>query len=334
MREMTLNPLRILTMSDIDTEEFVKKSIDGEIFYGGWLNERKIISSSQIISEINECRANVLIVEVEDITDEVFRNCPSLEVVATLRSNPVNVDILSAQNHGVIVLNTPGRNANAVAELTICLIIDALRNVSTSYFQMTDGIWGVEKDDPYLRYRGFELANKVVGLIGFGMIGQRVASLLSCFGAEVMAYDPYQPESLFQSMNVKKVMLEELLVQSDIISIHIPHNKNTDKLLDADRISQIKDGAILINTARAQVIDRDALYSALSSKKIRSASVDVFYEEPPENDPILSLENVIFTPHIGGATYDVIKSGSKMIANDLARILDNQEPINKVQPNH
>jgi D-3-phosphoglycerate dehydrogenase len=326
MKPLPDRPLRIMVMTDVDTDAFRQHGVQAEYASGGWLHGRDMVSQEQIVQQVNVFEADVLLVEVENVTGAVIEQCPTLAVIGSLRSNPVNIDVAAARAAGVTVLFTPGRNANAVAELAVCLMIDVLRSVSFSYRDMRVGLWGEKQDDPYLRYRGNELGSRTVGILGFGAVGQRVAKLLGGFGSDILAYDPYQEERVFAELGARKVTLETLLSCSDVVTVHLPMNSETRNLLGSRELAQMKEGAVLINTARAHVIDHNALVEALTGKRLRAAALDVHYDEPPQGDPLLSLPNVLFTPHIGGATYEVIRNGSEMIAADLSRLLNGERP--------
>lgn len=319
--------LNCLIATDFDESVFSKYRQNPKIHHGGWIVNRTPYDFKTMINDVNKLNITVLVVEVEDVPDLVFENCPNLAVVASLRANPVNVDLKSAEQHGVVVLHAPGRNAQAVAELTICLILDLLRHVSTSSIDMRSGNWGAGIDDPYLRFRGNELKGKTVGLIGFGAIGQSVARVLSGFYVRILAYDPYQPETIFDKFGVETIDLKTLLEKADIISIHTPINEDTRGMLGMNKFGLMKSDSILINTARAALIDREALYLALKQRRIAAAALDVHYEEPPlADEPLFALPNVLITPHIGGATREVITRGSEMIVADLDRILTGNKP--------
>jgi D-3-phosphoglycerate dehydrogenase len=251
-----------------------------------------------------------------------------LQVIASLRANPVNVDLTAASDHGIVVLYTPGRNSQAVAELTLCLILDLLRHVSAAYIDMSNGRWGDKEDDPYLRFRGNELQGRTVGILGLGEIGRAVAHLLSGFDINLLAYDPLQPPAIFEKARASKVDLHTLFGSSDIVTLHAPLNDQTRSIVNVDLIRKMRPGAVLVNTARAHLIERDALANALRDGQIGGVAFDVFYEEPPSlDDPILSLPNVLYTPHIGGATREVIAKGSKMVISDLSKLLKGEKPL-------
>ncbi len=319
--------LSILLATDFDEKVFSTHRLEPILHYGGWVVDRIPYSPEEMIHDINFLGVNVLVVEVEDVPRTIFEACPDLAVVASLRANPVNVDLKAAQKHGVIVLHTPGRNAHSVAELTICLILDLLRHVSNSHIDMQAGNWGEGVDDPYLRFRGKELSGKTVGLVGFGEIGHAVANLLSGFQVQLLAHDPYQEPATFKNYAAVSVELPILLGESDIISIHTPLNDETRDMLGIEELRLTKPGSMIVNTARAAVINRQALLTALENAWISAIALDVHYEEPPrKNDELLALPNVLFTPHIGGATNEVISHGSEIVAADLARLLRGGHP--------
>jgi phosphoglycerate dehydrogenase-like enzyme len=320
--------LRCLIMSDFAEELFSEFGIKEKIEHGGWLKGRVAYQPEQMIEHINRSKSNLVIVEVDEISREVMRACPSLQLIASLRANPVNVDLTAANELGIVVLNTPGRNSQAVAELTLCLMLDLLRHVSAASVDLQQGRWGEKEEDPYLRFRGQELNGKTVGLLGLGDIGQAVARLLQSFEVKILACDPIQPVSTFRKVQASSVDLVTLFNTSDIISLHAPLNMQTKNLVNDNLLQKVKPGTILVNTARAHLIEKDALISALQEGRIEAAALDVHYEEPPsDGDVLLSLPNVLSTPHIGGATREVITKGSRMVLTDLVRLLNGDIPL-------
>lgn len=319
--------IRCLVMSDFAEELFEEFGICAVIEHGGWLDGRIPYTPEQIIERVNRSQINVVIIEVDEVPRKVIEACPSLQVIATLRANPVNVDLAAAGDHGVVVLNTPGRNARSVAELAVCLMIDLLRHVSAAQDDLRKGCWGEGEEDPYLRFRGHELHGKTVGIFGLGEIGQVVAQLLSGFGVNLIAYDPFQPQPVFEKVQASPVDLDTLFRSSDIVTLHAPFSKQTSGIINEDLIRKMKPGALLINTARAHLVEKDALVSALKEGRIAAAGFDVHYEEPPSpDDPLLALSNVLCTPHIGGATHEVIVKGSRIVMMDLVRLLKGEKP--------
>ena len=319
---------RCLLMTDFAEDLFQKHNIPVQIEYGGWINGRVAYTEQQMIHHINRSQINLAIIEVDEIRRQVIAACPSLRIIASMRANPVNVDLEAAQENNVTVLFTPGRNAQAVAELTLGLILDLLRHVSASHDHMARGQWGEKENDPYLLFRGLELQGKTIGFLGFGEVGQATARLLQGFNASLLVYDPYQPETLLKDYHATPTDLQTLFRTSDIITLHASLNSKTRGMVGANLLHTMKPNSVLVNTARAGLVDREALFQALSSGWLAAAALDVHYDEPPSpGDPLLSLPNVLATPHIGGATREVITRGSEMVITDLARLLNGEKPF-------
>lgn len=250
--------------------------------------------------------------------DEVFRNAPDLKVVAKFGVGVDNIDIPSATRHGVKIVNAPGMNSNAVAELTVCYMLGLLRSLIPLHQQMTQGFWP--------RYVGGELLGKTVGLVGFGAIARSVAKKLMAFDTKVLAYDLYPNPEAAERLGVTLTPLEQIIEQSDIISLHIPPSKETFHLFNQDVFSRMKKGAYLINAARGSLVDLDALSQALLSGHLAGAALDAFEIEPlPQDAPIFQCENIILAPHTGGETAESYDRVSLSACMDICTILAGKE---------
>lgn len=236
---------------------------------------------------------HVLIVRsATKVTRAVIEAADVLEIIGRAGVGLDNIDLEAAKERGLKVLNTPGATAISVAELTLGLILGCLRAIPYLDRALRTGRWEKKR-------KGIELYGKTVGIIGLGRIGSEVAKRLQAFGAKVLAYDPYAKDSPW----AKRVDLETLLRNADIITLHVPLTPETRHLINADQIRQMKNGAILINTARGGIVDEQALYDALVSGKLRAAALDVYETEPlPEDHPLRSLDQAILTPHTGAQT--------------------------------
>ncbi len=202
-----------------------------------------------------------------------------------------NIDVEYAKEKGIEVINTPEASTNGVAELAVAHMLALLRHIPQATARMKKGEW------PKKEFKGNELGSCTVGIIGLGRIGRRTAELVKGFGAKVVGYDPYVGK--VQEMDIKMVELDELLVSSDIVSLHLPHNDETHHLIGVEELVKMKESAYLVNCARGGIIDEEALHEALKSGKIRGAALDVFEEEPPEDLKLMELDNFICTPHLG-----------------------------------
>lgn len=290
--------------------------------------------------------ADALLVGYENIPGEVIAQAPRLKLIGCARANPVNVDSEVASQRGIPLVYTPGRNANTAAEFTMGLMLTVSRHIAQAYHALKTGnylgkpmdhfsgadtnedvVWNLDGDSPYKRYRGVELCNRTLGLVGMGNIGSRVAHFAKGFDMRVIVYDPYLSAAKAAEMGVEQVSLDDLLRQADFISMHCKVSEETKGLLGKREFALMKPTAYVINTARAIVIDQAALIDALQNKKIAGAALDVFWYEPlPNNHPLLSLDNVIFTPHLGGATEDVPERHSRMIVDDVFAWMDGKRP--------
>ncbi|MGE0239423.1 MAG: 2-hydroxyacid dehydrogenase [Parvibaculaceae bacterium] len=273
--------------------------------------------------------AEILVTHLAPVSAGVLDRCPKLKFVAVSRGGPVNIDMAAARQRGVTVVNTPGRNASAVAEFTIGAILAETRLITRGHDALRQGIW---RGDLYRADRtGEELSEMTVGVIGYGEIGTRVVRLLKVFGCRILVADPYiQLSAADLADGVEQVSLERLLAESDIVTLHPRVTKETEKLINAETLAQMKPSAILINTARGPLVDYDALYEALAGKRIRSAMLETFAIEPaPPDWPLLKLENVTLTPHIAGASVKTVTYAAGLAAEEVRRYLAGEPPVNR-----
>lgn len=248
---------------------------------------------------------------LEKVDEWVLEEANDLKVISRYGVGCDHIDqkILEAKN--IILTYTPGANAVSVAEFTFGLIISLSRHICTMNNQLKKGRWQ--------RYDGFELRNKTLGLIGLGSIGREVKKIASGFGLKVIFYDPYITESNLSTL--KKNSLNELLAESDIISLHLPLNSKTKHIINRENISRIKPGALLINTARGGLIEEKALIDSLENNQIAGFATDVFEIEPPEHSSLFEMENVIITPHAAPNTYEALEKIGEMTIQGLLSVL-------------
>jgi D-3-phosphoglycerate dehydrogenase / 2-oxoglutarate reductase len=240
--------------------------------------------------------------------------------------DPSRIDIDAAREHKVMVTNMPGSNAVAVAELTMGQIIALARHTMAANRAVKENRWS-----DYLRFRGFELAGRTLGIVGMGNIGTRVALRARAFEMSLLVCDPYIPASRVTVLGGRWVALDELLRGSDFVTLHCPHNRETRHMIGERQLSLMKRSACLVNLARGGVVDEDALYKFLSEKRIAGAALDVLETEPPSKDhPLIGLDNVIFSPHIGGSTNEAQSRGEWGAAQEVVRVLEGKKPLNPV----
>ncbi len=303
-----------------------------EIIYESWMDTRRLVPAEELIDRIQAQDIEIVVIEADFIFREVFERGRKLKLVAACRGNVTHVDIEAATEHGVLVVNTPARNATAVAELTVGLMLALVRNIPAAHQMVSSGGW-VDPTVCYSSFRGTELAGKTIGIVGFGAIGQQVARMLSAFETSILVYDPYVDSDEITRMDARPIGLDELLEQSDFVTLHCPALPETMGLINAQRIASMKPTAYLVNTAGAAIVDREAIVQALKEQHIAGAAFDVYETWPVQLDnPLLKLDNVILTPHIGGSTDETVERHSRMIADDIERFLRGERPKNLLNP--
>lgn len=258
--------------------------------------------------------ADIIITQFCPINRKVIDRCPNLKVIGVLRGGFENVNLEYATQKGILVYNTPGRNADAVADFTVGGILAECRNIARSCAVVKAGGW---KSDYPNRHYIPDLPGKTVGLVGFGEIGRKVAQRLAGFEVNLLAYDPYYKGE--PPFGVKLVSLEELVSHSDFISLHARMMPETRHMINAEVLARVKPGAYFINTARSGLVDEKALYEALTDGRLVGAFLDVFEEEPTNADyPLVRLENVTATPHMAGGSKDAFWNSPIKLAHEMA----------------
>jgi D-3-phosphoglycerate dehydrogenase len=236
------------------------------------------------------------------------------------------IDIDAAREHKVWVTNMPGSNSAAVAELAFGQMIALARHTMEADRAVKDNRWS-----DYLRFLGVELAGKTLGIVGMGNIGTRVAVRARAFEMSLLVCDPYIPASHVTSLGGRWVGLDELFTGADFVTLHCPLNRETRHLIGERQLSLMKRSAYLVNLARGGVVDEEALYRCLAEKRIAGAAIDVLETEPPRKDhPLIRLDNVIFSPHIGGSTREATGRGERGAAEEVVRVLEGKSPRNPV----
>lgn len=285
-------------------------------------------------------RYQAAIVEADPIGPEILAAMPALRLLACVRGEPVNIDVEAATQRGIPVLFAPGRNADAVADFTFGLILSVTRWIGHGHFllrtrQLTeepapgaenraDVIWTPRdraRPHPYALYKGRELRNLILGLIGFGDVGRRVAERAVALHMRVLVHDPFLPDERIAAAGCRPVTLDELLGEADVVSLHARGSGRP--LLGNAELRRMKAGAYLVNTARAALLDYEALYNVLREGHLAGAGLDVYPIEPlPPDSPLLALDNVTLTPHLAGASTDVVSHQSEIIVANIRALLD------------
>ncbi len=272
--------------------------------------------------------APVLVTHLAPITGVMLDRLPGLKLIAVSRGGPVNIDVAAARERGVKLVNTPGRNASAVAEFTIAAILAETRLIRAGHEALRQGEW---RGDLYRAdLTGTELSELTVGLIGYGEIGTRVVPLLKPFGCRILVCDPYKKLSAQDAADgVVMTDLDSLLAESDVVSLHARVTDETRGFLAAPQFARMKQGSYFINTARGPMVNYDDLYESLRSRHLRGAMLETFWQEPtPPDAPLLRLDNVTLTPHIAGASTTTVRIAARMVAEEVRRWLAGEPPLN------
>lgn len=264
------------------------------------------------------------------ISSKVMDAMPNLRIAGVSRAGLENVNVEEATKRGILVFNVQGRNAHAVSDFTIGMMLSEARNIARAHHSIKEGEW--QKTFVNSDYVP-ELNGKRIGLVGFGHIGRLVVKKLSGFDVDVVVYDPYTSAEDIEKIGAIKVELEEVMKTSDFVSIHARLSEENQKMIGKEELAMMKPTAILINTARAGLVDQEALAEVLKNKEIMGAALDVFTTEPiPADSPFLELDNVTLTTHLAGTTADALTNSPFMLAEDVAKFLKGEEPQFIVNP--
>jgi D-3-phosphoglycerate dehydrogenase / 2-oxoglutarate reductase len=260
---------------------------------------------------------------LDDITSGVIKAAGNLKVISRYGTGVDRVDLMAASKAGIFVTNTPGANSVSVAELTIGLAISAARNIPEGNVKTKNGSWP--------RFSGTSLSGKTFGIIGMGSVGKEVAKRLSSFNMKLLAYDINFDAVFASRYNIVYSDTDSIFKSSDFISLHIPVFKDTVNIINKNSLAKMKQGAILINTARGELVDEDALYESLKSGRLRAAALDAFKEEPPNpKNKLLNLPQVTAVPHMGAATDDASNEMTRISIEECFAVLKGEMPKHAV----
>jgi D-3-phosphoglycerate dehydrogenase / 2-oxoglutarate reductase len=296
-----------------------------EIVVDPWIDHRplRLYRAEQLAERVEAEGANLLVVESDSVKGPVL-DLP-LIAIGSCRGDPTNVDIPGATEKGIPVLRAPGRNADAVAEITIGLMFAVNRGIVRADRDVREGQVWRDGTIPYQRFRAWQMAGRTAGIVGLGAVGRATQWRFEGLGMRVISYDPYAQDATHS--------LPDLLAESDVVSMHAAVTPETEHLIGAEELAQMKPEAIYINSARALLHDTDALVVALREGRIAGAGLDHFVgENLPVDHPLCAMDNVVLTPHIGGATWDTEVNHSRSIAEGLRILLEGGRPPNLVNP--
>lgn len=321
--------MHALILAPFDESQLARLRVRMDVSYESWLGTRALTDPDDLAARILAEDISILVVEADFVFEETFEQCPGLKFVGICRAATTQVDLDAAAENGVVVVNTPGRNARAVAEHALALILSLARRITPANEFIRSGNW-LHPVAGYTDFRGVEVDARTVGIVGMGAIGRTLAELCTGLGMRIVAYDPYVDNV---PDGVCLTDLATLAECSDFVSLHVSATSGTIGLLDAEFFAHMKPSAYLINCSDYQIADESALLDALRSRRISGAAFDVFETHPiAPGSPLLDLDNVVLTPHVGGATDETVARHSEMMANDILRFVEGRRPVNLVAP--
>lgn len=283
-------------------------------------------SADEIVAQAGN--AAIVVTQLAPFSAGIMDRLPNLRMIAVSRGGPVNIDMAAARERKILVVNTPGRNASAVAEFTIGAILAETRLITRGHESLRRGEWRGEL------YRadlvGEELSEMTVGVIGYGHVGTKVVRILKAFGCKVLVHDPYVQLSVDDIKDgVEHVSFDRILSESDIVTVHARVTEETRGFIGPEQFAAMKPGAYFVNTARGPLVDYTALTEALKTRHLRGAAIETFGIEPvPMDWELLQLDNVTLTPHIAGASMKTIKYAAEAAAEEVRRFLAGEQPLN------
>lgn len=297
----------------------------GEVILDPWIDHHplRLYDADALAARAAEEGASVLICEADRCAGPVL-DLPLIAIGST-RGDPTNVDLAAATAKGIPVLRAPARNADAVAELAVGLLLAVTRHIVAADRDVRDGQVYRDGSIPYQRFRGWQLEGRIAGLVGLGAVGRATRWRLEGLGMRVIATDPFATDATHD--------LDELLAESDVVSMHAAVTPGSLGLMSAERFDRMREGAIYVNAARAGLHDLDALTAALESGHLGGAALDHFEGESIATDhPLVAMRNVVLTPHIGGATHETETNHTTLMADGLASLVRGEQPANLANP--
>ena len=296
-------------------DKMEQKGIEALARAGFYVDYKPQITKEELLTIAAEYDA-LIVRSRTKVTRNVIEAGKRLKVIGRAGVGLDNIDLQAAKERGITVVNTPEVLTNAVAELAIGLMLTVARGIAEGHRHLKKGEWIKSK------LLGTELLGKTLGIVGFGRIGRRLAQLAHAFGMKILVYDVIRPkEKALEEVEAKLVDIDHLLSNSDFISLHIPATLENYHFIDIEKLKKMKSQAFLINTARGSIIKEEDLVKALKNGLIKGAALDVYEKEPPTNTELLSLENVVLTPHIGSQTKEAQVNAALTIADKVISLL-------------
>lgn len=287
------------------------------------VDEKTDLSKNELIDVIGHYDA-LLVRSGTQVTADILEAADQLKVIGRAGVGVDNIDLEAATRKGIIVVNAPDGNTIAATEHTLAMMMATARKIPQAYQSLTGGHWNRKA------FRGVELNGKTLGVIGFGRIGTEVAKRAKAFHMDIIAYDPFLTEDRAEKLGVKKATVDEVVKAADFLTVHTPLTKETRHIIGAEQFQKMKKGVRIVNCARGGIIDEEALYEAIRDGKVAGAALDVFESEPPTDNPLLTLPEVVVTPHLGASTAEAQENVAIDVSEEVLRILHGEPFKNAV----
>lgn len=322
--------MKIVITAPFDSEQVEKLRSQHEVLFLPQDDSTPLRSEEQLHTLLETEDAEIFITESDRVTAGVLEGLKSLKLIGVCRAGLNDIDTSACTARGVALINTPGRNAAAVADVVVALFINLSRFLFAGEKLLRSGQWD---EGLYYRLRGHELQGRTAAFIGFGAIPRELVKRLKGFDMRLAAYDPYITGDVMESYGVEKVTLEDAFRRGDYVTVHLPVTDETRHMIGRDLLGLMKPTAYFVNAARAAVTVEEDVLDLLEEHRIAGAAFDVFEQEPLSPDSrFMKLDNTILIPHLGGASLDVVKNHSRMIAGDIERCLKGETPLHLVNP--
>lgn len=258
------------------------------------------------------------------VTREVIENAKNLKIIARAGVGVDNIDVEAATEHGILVVNAPQSTSITVAEHAMGLMLSLSRKIAIADASVKSGKWEKSK------FMGMELRNKTLGVIGMGRIGSQVVKRSKAFEMDVIVYDPYITEETAKELGVEITTLDDLIQKADVMTIHVPLTPETKGLISKEQLAKMKENAIILNCARGGIINEEDLYEALKERPELKAGLDVFENEPLEDSPLTTLDNVVLTPHIAASTKEAQRDAAIIVAKEVKQVISGETPLSLI----
>lgn len=333
--------MKILMLAEVSDHVKALEQL-GEVVYAGWYLEQKIMSEAEMIELMQTENPDILVTSYDPVTKDVIDAATNLKMIVCTRSTPVNINSTYAHQKNILVSYSPERNADCTAEFTVALMLSVMRNIPQAYVALKSGkhtakvekkedttaglkrdvTWSLGGDTPYILYKGFQLKGKTLGVVGYGSIGKRVANIARGFGMKIATYTVHPDPEKYPDVFFADSLID-LAKISDVLTVHAKDTPETYHMINAEVFDAMKETGYFINTSRGILVDEAALIEALRAKKIAGAGIDVYDKEPiVENHPFITeLDNIVITPHLGGATWDAIDFHTHQLVEDIELFL-------------